>query len=122
MHVFFYRTIQYFCIILANAYFFILTVDIILQATEESELSPSSKNQKRCFESTFTPKMRTRTFSVKRFKRKKSEGKLSAKEASSTLFIEKLYIRNCFTGTYRTGTGYWFRSKNWIPVETTGRK
>merc|ERR1711983_112122 len=41
----------------------------------EHEMSPTNKAQKRTFESTFTPKMRTRTFSVKRFKRKKSEGK-----------------------------------------------
>ncbi len=53
----------------------------VLQASEESELSPSSKTQKRCFESTFTPKMRSRTFSVKRFKRKKSEAKLANKES-----------------------------------------
>merc|ERR1719210_1001995 len=45
------------------------------KANAEHELSPSNKSQKRTFESTFTPKMRTRTFSVKRFKRKKSEGK-----------------------------------------------
>ena len=42
----------------------------------EHELSPATKSHKRGFESTFTPKMRTRSFSVKRFKRKKSEGKL----------------------------------------------
>jgi len=40
------------------------------------ESSPGSK--KRTFESTFTPKIRPRSFSVKRFKRKKSEGKLKS--------------------------------------------
>jgi len=50
---------------------------------EEHELSPSTKQSKRTFESTFTPKMRTRSFSVKRFKRKKSEGKLSKAEKAS---------------------------------------
>ena len=50
----------------------------------DHELSPSTKSVKRGFESTFTPKMRSRTFSVKRFKRKKSEGKLAVKEAFMT--------------------------------------
>merc|ERR1719427_806887 len=48
----------------------------------DHELSPTSKQQKRTFESTFTPKMRTRTFSVKRFKRRKSEGKLKQSKES----------------------------------------
>jgi len=52
------------------------------KATGDHELSPNSKQQKRTFESTFTPKMRTRTFSVKRFKRRKSEGKLKATKES----------------------------------------
>ena len=45
------------------------------KAAMEHEMSPTNKAQKRTIESTFTPKMRSRTFSVKRFKRKKSEGK-----------------------------------------------
>ena len=39
-------------------------------------MSPTKKVQRRTLETTFTPKMRKRSFSVKRFKRKKSEGKL----------------------------------------------
>ena len=50
------------------------------KAVAEHEMSPTNKAQKRTFESTFTPKMRTRTFSVKRFKRKKSEGKFKQVE------------------------------------------
>ena len=45
------------------------------KAATEHEMSPTNKAQKRAIESTFTPKMRSRTFSVKRFKRRKSEGK-----------------------------------------------
>ena len=45
------------------------------KASGEHKLSPTNKAQKRGFESTFTPKMRTRTFSMKKFKRKKSEMK-----------------------------------------------
>lgn len=51
------------------------------KASAEHELSPTSKHVKRgnaAFDpTTFTPKMRTRTFSVKRFKRKKSDGKMA---------------------------------------------
>merc|ERR1719312_1113095 len=54
------------------------------KANAEHELSPSNKAQKRTFESTFTPKMRTRTFSVKRFKRKKSEGKFKQVQVKET--------------------------------------
>ena len=54
------------------------------KAVGEHELSPSNKAQKRTFESTFTPKMRTRTFSVKRFKRKKSEGKFKQIQVKET--------------------------------------
>ena len=42
----------------------------------DHDLSPTKKVQRRTLETTFTPKMRKRSFSVKRFKRKKSEGKL----------------------------------------------
>ena len=45
------------------------------KAATEHEMSPTNKVQKRAIEATFTPKMRSRTFSVKRFKRRKSEGK-----------------------------------------------
>ena len=54
------------------------------KAGADHELSPSNKSQKRTFESTFTPKMRTRTFSVKRFKRKKSEGKFKPANIKET--------------------------------------
>ena len=50
------------------------------KAAMEHEMSPTNKAQKRTIESTFTPKMRSRTFSVKRFKRKKSEGKFKPDE------------------------------------------
>ena len=40
--------------------------NVHFKATADHELSPSNKSQKRGLESTFTPKMRTRTFSVKR--------------------------------------------------------
>merc|ERR1719347_647633 len=58
------------------------------KATGDHELSPTSKQQKRTFESTFTPKMRTRTFSVKRFKRRKSEGKLKQNKESFQVHIK----------------------------------
>jgi len=45
-------------------------------ASQEHDLSPTKKVQRRTLESTFTPKMRKRSFSVKRFKRKKSDSKL----------------------------------------------
>ena len=54
------------------------------KAGAEHELSPSNKAQKRTFESTFTPKMRTRSFSVKKFKRKKSEGKFKPVDVKET--------------------------------------
>merc|ERR1719507_2927570 len=47
-------------------------------ASQEHDLSPTKKVQRRTLESTFTPKMRKRSFSVKRFKRKKSDTKLKA--------------------------------------------
>jgi len=58
------------------------------KATGDHELSPTSKQQKRTFESTFTPKMRTRTFSVKRFKRRKSEGKLKQSKESFQVHVK----------------------------------
>merc|ERR1719341_1339449 len=58
------------------------------KATGDHELSPNSKQQKRTFESTFTPKMRTRTFSVKRFKRRKSEGKLKGPKESLLIHVK----------------------------------
>jgi len=58
------------------------------KATGDHELSPTSKQQKRTFESTFTPKMRTRTFSVKRFKRRKSEGKLKPCKESLQIHVK----------------------------------
>jgi len=58
------------------------------KATGDHELSPNSKQQKRTFESTFTPKMRTRTFSVKRFKRRKSEGKLKPSKESLLIHVK----------------------------------
>jgi len=59
------------------------------KATGDHELSPTNKQQKRTFESTFTPKMRTRTFSVKRFKRKKSEGKMKPMSKETLLIHVK---------------------------------
>jgi len=58
------------------------------KATGDHELSPNSKQQKRTFESTFTPKMRTRTFSVKRFKRRKSEAKLKGTKESLMIHVK----------------------------------
>ena len=52
----------------------------------EHEMSPNNKAQKRTIESTFTPKMRSRTFSVKRFKRKKSEGKFKPVHMKETSY------------------------------------
>jgi len=54
------------------------------KASGEHKLSPTNKAQKRGFESTFTPKMRTRTFSMKKFKRKKSEMKQQSSKESFT--------------------------------------
>jgi len=54
------------------------------KASGEHKLSPTNKAQKRGFESTFTPKMRTRTFSMKKFKRKKSEMKTQSTKESFT--------------------------------------
>ena len=51
-------------------------------ADGEHDLSPTKKVQRRTLESTFTPKMRKRSFSVKRFKRKKSETKMVAMKES----------------------------------------
>ena len=70
------------------------------KAGAEHELSPSNKSQKRTFESTFTPKMRTRTFSVKRFKRKKSEGKFKPAANIKETFVSYHEVkvtprRNC---------------------------
>jgi len=58
------------------------------KATGDHELSPTNKQQKRTFESTFTPKMRTRTFSVKRFKRRKSEGKMKPCKESLQIHVK----------------------------------
>ena len=55
------------------------------KAAMEHEMSPTNKAQKRTIESTFTPKMRSRTFSVKRFKRKKSEGKFKPVQCKETV-------------------------------------
>ena len=55
------------------------------KAAMEHEMSPTNKAQKRTIESTFTPKMRSRTFSVKRFKRKKSEGKFKPVHSKETV-------------------------------------
>ena len=56
------------------------------KAAMEHEMSPNNKAQKRTIESTFTPKMRSRTFSVKRFKRKKSEGKFKPVHMKETSY------------------------------------
>jgi len=60
-------------------------------AEEDHDQSPSKKLQRRALESTFTPKMRKRSFSVKRFKRKKSETKM--KPAKETLIEAAKWIR-----------------------------
>ena len=71
------------------------------KATGDHELSPTNKQQKRTFESTFTPKMRTRTFSVKRFKRKKSEGKMKPMSKETLL----IHVKNSpVTAMNKAGT------------------
>eukprot|EP00092_Neocalanus_flemingeri_P040624 GFUD01044233.1.p1 GENE.GFUD01044233.1~~GFUD01044233.1.p1 ORF type:complete len:1367 (-),score=336.91 GFUD01044233.1:86-4186(-) len=72
------------------------------KATGDHELSPNSKQQKRTFESTFTPKMRTRTFSVKRFKRRKSEGKLKPAKESLLIHIKNTPKSTIVDGSKRT--------------------
>lgn len=57
-------------------------------ADDEHDQSPNKKVLRRTFESTFTPKMRKRSFSVKRFKRKKSDSKM--KPMKETLVIHTL--------------------------------
>ena len=63
-------------------------------AEQEHDASPTKKASRRTLESTFTPKMRKRSFSVKRFKRKKSEGKiLPLKEAVVVQAVQELRSR-----------------------------
>ena len=72
------------------------------KATGDHELSPNSKQQKRTFESTFTPKMRTRTFSVKRFKRRKSEGKLKPCKESLQIHVKNSPMASTMTVQIKT--------------------
>ena len=64
------------------------------KASGEHKQSPTNKSQKRTFESTFTPKMRTRTFSMKKFKRKKSEMKQQQQKESFTVHADLAFTPN----------------------------
>jgi hypothetical protein len=73
-------------------------------ADGEHDLSPTKKLQRRALENTYTPKMRKRSFSVKRFKRKKSETKLQPMRESMVLQAVELY-RAAGAGQGQEGPG-----------------